>query len=289
MYFEGLRMMKRMLETNVVPTRRTFHALLEGARTQGDLARARWMLVKMVGVGGEAAPDENTLGLVFLTYARYVCPVKQETGVKTVVRKGGKEKVATVEAEVTEPVELTPLASKDDTITLDTPTKPTTSSIDTTTTSSSTSALQILDLLGDSPLFYPGPLPQTSTALLSEAKTLFTQSLSPTSTLFPSLSNPTPFLLNSYLTLLASHSTLPATYDFFNTVYKEKGVEKNRFAWEEMMKKCEGARNRLSGEKVGKEIFEEWLIWDAKMGKEREGWGRNVREMWGGMIRILAL
>jgi len=97
------------------------------------------------------------------------------------------------------------------------------------------------------------------------------------------------------------------------------GVDKNRYSYELMMKRCElGKVNSETVEKA-KKVFEEWLTWSSevspdvldlrkrgeagevieemeieRVGKAAKDWekerrnGRNVAKIWGGMIRVLA-
>lgn len=296
-YFEALRYMRQMLDNNVEPSKHTFHALLEGARRHGDLARARWMLVKMVEVGGKSEPDSNSIGRVLQTYASYKVPVKGGGGAK-------KSKSSI------------PLSSQ-------------VSSSSSTSTSprkknsapepkSFTSTHAILKVMGESSLDYPGPLPQTSEELLLEARILMLQCVSPhvldsniplqsafnerkniTNSLFPNVV-PSTFLLNSYFELLAMHAPFPVTVDFFNHAFVAAGIEKNRFSFERMITQCEMSKNKEHGMKVALETFGEWKEWcsgTSKLAvgegagekrKVKEGEGKNISKMWASMIRNLA-
>ncbi|GAA5875979.1 hypothetical protein JCM1840_006238 [Sporobolomyces johnsonii] len=318
-YFEALRFMRRMLDENVAPSRHTFHALLEGAKRHGDLARARWMLVKMVGVGGALAPDQNSLALVFQTYAAYK-PESRE-------RRARRTKAESTTAAATPRGEG---AADDQPSTR--PSAVLTPAQDPTTippSSSTAGPLAILELLGESSLFYPGPLPKTSAEIIEEAKNLMLQvvgpsvldSSSPTqassqpfeSRTFPSV-RPSTFLLNAYLSILNSHAPFSASVDFFNTAYAALSLPKNRYTFELLMRRSELAKDREEGVRVAKAVFEEWVRWteercpavveaeereleeserrrvqeqQSEWEKERRN-GRNVSKMWGGLIRVLA-
>ncbi|ORY79312.1 hypothetical protein BCR35DRAFT_304725 [Leucosporidium creatinivorum] len=302
-YFEALRLMRQMLDTNVMPSRHTFHAVLEGAMRHGDLARARWMLVKMVGMGGDSAPDPNTMGLVFQTYAAHRPPVSQNKTPRarttaTYPPRPSNDSLAEVTSVegVTSP-EPSPRPPVD---------PPASSSVSASTEEPTPSTTDIIELLGESSLFYPGPLPQTADELLVEARNLMMQCVGadalPPSTddlppshlsLFPAVM-PTPFLLNSYLSVLANHGPFPDLADFFDTTYSKLGVEKNRHAFEKVMEKCETAKNREVGLKVARETFAEWQQWltreveedGVKVPVKRSG--NNISAMWSSMIRVLA-
>jgi hypothetical protein len=276
------------------------------------------MLVKMVGVGGKVQPDQNTLGLVFQTYASY----KPEGGKRM-------EKVR-VTKEVQEPDRPSSILKPEQ----DPANVPLSTSISSSKSNSEDAGpLALIELLGEASLFYPGPLPQTSAQVLEEAQNLMLQIVSPsalglpetgssstssTPTMFPNV-EPSTFLLNAYLSILNSHSTLSASLDFFNKAYEVTEVEKNRYSYELMMKRCElGKVNSETVEKA-KKVFEEWLTWSSevspdvldlrrrgeagevieemeieRVGKAAKDWekerrnGRNVAKIWGGMIRVLA-
>ncbi|GAA5867243.1 hypothetical protein JCM3774_002386 [Rhodotorula dairenensis] len=323
-YYEALRYMRRMLDENVAPSRHTFHALLEGARRHGDLARARWMLVKMIAVGAESSPNETTLALLLQAYAAH----KPET---TAHSPAGEATPGRVEGAVTSPspspegpaqteARLRPsrtLEAQDDPAHLSTRTR---------TAGAPSGALRIIELLGEASLFYPGPLPQTSAEVLQEARSLMLQVVdesvlpsrslsrsSPaaaagearTSSMFPGV-EPSVFLLNSYLAVLNSHGPFSAALDYFAHAFEAASVPKNRYSYELIMRRCELARNKDAAVDSAKKVWEEWLVWsestppptaasDAQARAQmEEEWvqerrnGRHVSKMWGGLIRVLA-
>ena len=317
-YYEALRYMRRMLDENVEPSKYTFHALLEGAKRHGDLARSRWMLVKMVGVGGKVKPDENTIGLVFQCYASY----RPEGGKKKEKLKVTKE----VEASQTDRPSSV-LKPEQDPANV-----PLSSKTASAQKNEDAGPLALIELLGEASLFYPGPLPQTSAQVLEEAQNLMLQIVPPsalglaenessttrTPSMFPDV-RPSTFLLNAYLSNLNSHSTLSASLDFFNKAYEVSGVEKNRYSYELVMKRCELGKVNSEIVENAKKVFEEWIKWSSevcpevedlrkrgvdgeaieemevqRVAKVSEDWekerrnGKNISKMWGGLIRVLA-
>ncbi|GAA5931965.1 uncharacterized protein JCM15063_001087 [Sporobolomyces koalae] len=323
-YYEALRYMRRMLDENVVPSKHTFHALLEGAKRHGDLARSRWILVKMVGLESDAIrPDENTLGLVFQSYASF----KPEKPEKPGRRKEKLEQVVPNKETAERPSRIlkpdqdpanVPLASG--------PSQP--------HNDRDAGPLALIELLGEASLFYPGPLPRTSTHVLQEAQNLMLQIVGPkvlglndaNSTqpiplsMFPDV-RPSTFLLNAYLSILNSHSTLTRSIEFFDTAFERVGIEKNRFSFELIMKRCELGKQASTPEGIerAKKVFEAWTKWSGepcpaveelksrqeqgeaieemeveRVKKEARKWeqerrnGRNISKMWGGLIRVLA-
>lgn len=292
-YFEALRFMRQMLDVNIAPTRRTFNALLEGAAKHGDLARARWILVKMLEIGGEAGPDEHTLGLVFMSYASYK-PTSDQMMAKL---RGGEKKGR---RSVGSPVEVEQEAVGLPTTFVKAP------------PSKAPAPEQLSSLLdSSSTLFYPGPLPETTSKLLLEARNLMVQAVSAAaispvlsalpstdppfiSITFPSV-NPSTFLLNAYLSILTSHAPFPTAVDFFGAVYDRLLLPKNRFSYETIMSACETTRKREMGLEVARGVFREWYDNSVlEMSGEEAGGigslllGKSVSRIWAGMIRILA-
>lgn len=309
-YFEALRFMRQMLDANVNPSKHTFHALLEGARRHGDLARARWMLVKMVEVGGESTPDTNTIGRVFQTYASYKVPIKGPT--KNAIKK--KSSLSSTSSTTT--------SKRSESSTINSNSNRKSSKADPV---SFAGTQTMLEVMGESSLSYPGPLPQTSEELLAEARVLmlqivplsileidsppisaFQQRSNVNNSLFPSVI-PSTFLFNSYLELLAVHAPLPITISFFDHAFETAQVGKNRFTYERMIHQCEMAKNKELGMRTALKTFGEWRDWmgdseKVKLSKARkvegflieeeikvkDGTGKNISNMWGSMIRNLA-
>lgn len=287
-YYEALRYTRRMLDENVAPSRHTFHALLEGARRHGDLARARWMLVKMIAVGAEATPNETTLALLLQTYAAHkpTSPQTQKAGNPTTEVKEVPEGASSPVADEPAQSEAEPrprpartLEAKDDP-----------AQLSSRTTGAPTGALRIIELLGEASLFYPGPLPQTSAEVLAEARNLMLQvvddaalgsrSSAPTllttsaasSSMFPGV-EPSTFLLNSYLAVLNSHAPFAAALDYFHHTFAATDVPKNRYSYELIMRRCELARNKEAAVEAAKKVWEEWLVWSETRSPEAAAHG----------------
>ncbi|GAA5840990.1 hypothetical protein JCM9279_001283 [Rhodotorula babjevae] len=286
-YHEALRFMRRMLDEHVAPSRHTFHALLEGAKRHGDLARARWVLVKMVGVGGDAAPNETTLALVLQTYAAFRppgsrarqapkpdAPSSSGTGSSTAEStstpaRAGED--AVVGAERRRPSAV--LEPKEDPATL--PLAPLRAG------GESSSTLKVIEMLGEASLFYPGPLPETSAEVVAEARNLMLQVvdaavLDPPATdsvsesassaqqrrdgMFPGVT-PSTFLLNAYLAVLNSHAPFSFSFDFFLAAFPRTALAKNRYTFEIMMRRCEIGDVDNARVAQAKQVWEEWVRW----------------------------
>ncbi|BGP14722.1 hypothetical protein JCM10213_002748 [Rhodosporidiobolus nylandii] len=315
-YYEALRYLRRMLDENVRPSRHTFHAVLEGAKRHGDLARARWMLVKMIGIGGDCTPNEKTLALLLQTYAAYR-PESRDRNVRKGrsddARQAGDREAEGAEGEDAKGEEEGGQRRKRPSAVLEPeqdPTNlPTSSSLSPSPSSTSSSTQAVIELLGEASLFYPGPLPTTSAEVAAEAKNLMLQVVEPTvlappssaasadaspapasdanaspaDSMFPSVL-PSTFLLNSYLSVLNSHAPLPSSVAFFSHAYDALALPKNRFTFEVLMRRCELAKDPQGAVRVAKGVFEEWLKWrDEKIpesGEEGEELGQKEREIW---------
>ncbi|GAA5934936.1 hypothetical protein JCM3775_001687 [Rhodotorula graminis] len=286
-YHEALRFMRRMLDEHVAPSRHTFHALLEGAKRHGDLARARWVLVKMVGVGGEAAPNETTLALVLQTYAAFRPPGSRarhaqkpdeppSTGASSSAAdanvsaaRAGDDAAAGVARRRPSAV----LVREEDPAAL--PLAPLRAG------GESASTLKVIEMLGEASLFYPGPLPETAAEVAAEARNLMLQVVDPAVLAPPSavsadepISNPqahrqgmfpgvTPstFLLNAYLAVLNSHTSFSSSLDFFLAAFTRTALAKNRYTFEIMMRRCEIGDVDDARVAQAKQVWEEWVRW----------------------------
>ncbi|GAA97166.1 uncharacterized protein L969DRAFT_42498 [Mixia osmundae IAM 14324] len=85
-YYEGLRLMREMLSLGLAPDRLTYEALLQGTTKHKDLARARWIFLRMMQ-GAQAGdtsltPDQYTLSTLLKTYATYRPPDRRAPGLK---------------------------------------------------------------------------------------------------------------------------------------------------------------------------------------------------------------
>lgn len=219
---EGVRVMR------FAPDRYTFNALLQGCARNRDLARARWVLAEMIrttlplfdeemrkGLKREEVvelvakrPGEETMCHVMHCYAAYFPPVKRDsmqitppsnasTSRETPQKKQVDQRNADQPSIPTPNVEVT---TQNPTSQLQKTQNP--SNEEETT---SEEAAQIFSAL----------VPQTSSDLISEARSLFARVLadqphspSPTSKMVEGplgAVTPTTRLINSYLTVLASH------------------------------------------------------------------------------------
>ncbi|KAK4058449.1 hypothetical protein OIO90_000608 [Microbotryomycetes sp. JL221] len=287
-YFEGLRLMKQMLNDNVEPSRYTFNALLEGSRRHGDLARARWMLVRMCAIAHDnVKPDSNTLGLVFQTYATYQPPVRQigRLTTNTNTKQQQEPQGTTIAQSVESSKEDDNMASSIPSVDQETPLLPSTKDV--------IRLFQNDSIVAD--LTYPGPLPQTTVELVNEAWTLLSQCVDrrilrvdakhddgcnqPFET-NPSFSRviPTPFLLNSFQSVLESHAPFNDVVEFYDMAWTRLNVSRNRFTFEQMMERCETAKNRDKGLEVARRVFQDWQSWFKQQQQQQQQQQAQVDE-----------
>jgi hypothetical protein len=262
----------------------------------------------MVDIGGDSAPDPNTMGLVFQSYASFKA-VKESSKLSKSERKGLAE-VGPAPA----------LSGQNDGPSIargiESDSKVATGAI--RQERNPPSGLLLSDLLGDSTLFYPGPLPRTSEEVVIEARNLLEQCLgkidmyqqgsAPTlaahsdSSQFPAVF-PTPFLLDSYLLMLGEHAPFTHFIDFYRNAFRLASVPKTRFVYEQAIHRCGRAKNRDVGLAFAREVFKEWQDWDGgvlagetdddghtskAVARHTGKTGRNISRMWGSMIRNLA-
>jgi len=242
------------------PGNKTLYALLEGAKRVRDLARTRWILAEMVkwssdnpsqtantGEGGLRV-DENTMMHVFHAYASYKPPFRRAAAVL-----------------------------KDD---LKSPTE---SSLGESEVSKETSTDHIL-AVEKQPAFLHIP-PQSRPEILAEAKALFTRILEDTgenghqtqenSTIFAHKAfenvKLTPRLLNSYLSIYYSHSSLAVSEKLFRSIFEDLSVPRNARSYVEALERCTlspKGHSRTAAFAFAKYL---WAAWE-----EREVGGPNT-------------
>ncbi|GLB44191.1 hypothetical protein LshimejAT787_1601210 [Lyophyllum shimeji] len=283
---EAFRLAKQMLdahrnargESAFAPSRRTFCALLEGAKRVGDLARARWILAQMIAEqrskDGERAVEnvnEEVMMHVFHAYASYRPPFK----------RGDVRSVKDL-----------PAASKHH--------------------DSGASAEQVpaqaasVEAHDQTPAFTQVP-PQSSTEVIHEVQVLFDRILNDTG-LRP-LADPThddlplqekfkdveltPRLLNSYLSVYYRHGTLETARDLYRQVFDEYKVSRTGRTYVEALERCAIARRgheRTVALEFGEEVWAQWQTLEIA-GQEggRPLSGRTIEKAHIAMIRLLAL
>lgn len=250
---EAFRLAKEMLDshrdakgkTAFRPTRKTFCALLEGAKRIGDLARARWILAEMIrGVDsqGHAESDttvnEEVMMHVFHAYAAYKPPFVRS---------------------------IAPV-SKDDVK----------AEAESSTVESSPPVPEISD-----PAFTHIP-PQSRQEVTYEASVLFHRILVdtgrserhaeeslPTERKFQHVTLTTR-LLNSYISVFYRHSTLETSRDMFWKLYDDLGIERSALTYVEALERCARAKNGRERQLALQFIEELWTKWETMESSKRD-------------------
>lgn len=91
-YHEALRLLKELLERGFQPEKDIFNCILEGARSRGDIGRAKWILANMLQISSRLplldpkenplAPDYKIFNSLFLTAATYRPPNPRKKDIK---------------------------------------------------------------------------------------------------------------------------------------------------------------------------------------------------------------
>ncbi|KAJ2919581.1 hypothetical protein MD484_g823, partial [Candolleomyces efflorescens] len=288
---EAFRLARQMLDSHrdahgqsaYRPDRKTFCALLEGAKRIGDLARVRWILAEMTksqeGLEEVNAPldsgvNEEVMMHVFNAYAAFKPPFIRA---KTVVLDSPVAKARNPEA-----VQAQQASSQ---------------------ASSESEEGSTGDIVPDdnpSPRFSHIP-PQTHSEVLGEVKFLF-QSIRDSQGLPDSKFRGvkiTPRLITAYLSVFYNHSSLRASSDIFRTLFEEVGVPRTARAYVEALERCANARKtRDSGSErdyalsFAEELWRDWVLLEANgkhPGTEKRLDARTIERANAAMIRVLTL
>ncbi|KAH6912093.1 hypothetical protein BKA70DRAFT_825447 [Coprinopsis sp. MPI-PUGE-AT-0042] len=291
---EAFRLARQMLDSHrnaqgisaYRPDRKTFAALLEGAKRIGDLGRVRWILAEMTrnqeGLEALNAPtnaevDEEIMLHVFNAYGAYKPPfVRAATKIV-------KEDAATTAA-----------PSQEDTLSESSPEASTTTDV-------------ILD--ESRPSFAHIP-PQTHEELIQEVNFLFdsikeAQSLPRTELNHSETIAPhkfrnvqlTPRLATAYLSVLYAHSSLHKCREAFWSIFSDLRLQPPLRAYLEAIERCastkknkDGGRERLLALKFADELWKEWFVIE-RAGKYQGTTvdARTIERVNAAMIRVLTL
>ena len=265
-YVRGLEYLRQMLDLGFKPSRKTLHSVLEGAKRVGDLARARWIYLKLVQEGTEdRAMKVNSVStvLLFQTYATYKPPRQKDTlfPSRADTDPVAKEEVTNIPASARSEGDASPLTRSD---TVD----------------------------------FPGPMPLNATQVFDQAHNLMVRiavaqgkQLGPVpetneddADIFTDVEL-TPFLLNCYLLAVGAHSPFAKALPIHQTLFASCGVEKDGHSYKTTMEFCETPRNKAAGLAAAREFFQEWQTWS----QAQESTGNTQAEaVWSSMIRNLA-
>jgi hypothetical protein len=269
---EAFRLAKQMLDSHrdargnsaFAPDRRTFCALLEGAKRIGDLSRARWILAEIVngrrdenGAVQSEGVNEEVMVHVFHTYAAYRPPFT-----RTLAQKVADAKLASPQAR---------LASSD--------------------SSAHDQNGHVTATKYPSASFTHIP-PQSRAEIIQEVKSLFERILQNTGRdvdLDPNFEDVFPVdnkfggvkftarLLNSYLSVYYKHSSLEASRDLFRSLFNTYEVPRTARTYVEALERC-GVARRGHERIVAVEFSDElWAQWQTVEDAGEDGRPLNAR------------
>ncbi|KAF8064092.1 hypothetical protein FPV67DRAFT_1782444 [Lyophyllum atratum] len=290
---EAFRLAKQMLDAHrnaqgdsaFTPSRRTFCALLEGAKRVGDLARARWILAQMIaeqkgtsGTSGLEPVNEEVMMHVFHAYASY-CPPFKRSAVRSV-----KEILDTPH-----PNDASPSAELSSTAPEQRPTRTTgLEGYERTPSFTRIPPQSGREVINEVQILFEGILFDTGLKTLSDP----TGDASPLRRRFGNVAL-TPRLLNSYLSVHYRHGSLETAYDLYRQVFDECKASRTGRTYVEALARCAIARRgheRVVASKFAEEVWAQWQILE-ETGKdgERALSGRTIEKAHVAMIRLLSL
>lgn len=233
------------------PSRKTFCALLEGAKRLGDLERARWILAEMVRNSKESEDmiDEEVMMHIFHAYTSYTPPFT-----RSLVRI----------------VEDTPSVTKE--------------AVDFSERSTDVA------LEEQAPMFGPLP-PQSRDQVITEAEALFYQIIeesgAETLPLVPRFHHVqlSQRLVNSYLSVHYRHSSLEKARQLFWSLFEEVNVKRSPRSFSEALQRCAFSfkHERQEALRFAGEIMTKWEA------LEEQASARLIETVYSNHIRLLTL
>ena len=294
---EAFRLAKEMLDGNrdahgnpaFTPDRKTFCALLEGAKRTGDLAKVRWILAEIVALGlrvarGDVrnlvAVDEEIMMHVFHAYATYRTPFVRASA-------------PLVEHDGAAPSDAETPASADSNVTATRPVNE----------GEATGGQERLELPAESRTdHFTAILPQSHAEVLYETCALFARIVrtaspdeDPMLHAF-SLVKLTPRVLNAFLSVHYAHALFGESVQLYRTIFAEHGVEKNAWTPVEALERASRAKRgpeRVDSLKFAREVWADWQpmeeAWWRREGRnEARVDARLVERAYVAMIRVLS-
>jgi hypothetical protein len=285
---EAFRLAKQMLDAHrdargtsaFRPDRKTFCALLEGAKRLGDLARARWILAEMVkGHGrGESSVDvdevnEEVMMHIFHAYAAYRPPFRRTTALLVDQQQASQHTLS--------------------------------SSPDSSRTADQVQRSNIA-ISKSTPTFTHIP-PQSQSEVIQEVKLLFaniledtgldprhnSENILPNDKKFKNV-RLTPRLLNSYLSVYYNHSSLETSRELFWGLFDKHRILRSARVYVEALERCGNTKRGHSRELSLSFAEEIWAGWQAleDFGQDANGRalsGRIIERAHIAFIRVLTL
>ncbi|KAI1787345.1 hypothetical protein LXA43DRAFT_714629 [Ganoderma leucocontextum] len=297
---EAFRLAKEMLDGNrdaygnpaFTPDRRTFCALLEGAKRIGDLAKVRWILAEIVALGlrvtrGDVRDlvvvNEEIMTHVFHAYAAYRTPFIRASA--PLVEQNGD---APSDAETPVSAEAQGAESA--------ATKP--EDVGQTTAEQEQTGLPI----APEAHHFTAILPQSHAEVLYEARALFARTVHTASPREDPMLQAfdrvelTPRLLNAFLSVHYAHALFGESTQLYRTLFAEHGVGKNAWTHVEALERAARAKRgaeRQDSLKFAREVWAEWQpmeeAWWRREGRnEARVDARLVERAYVAMIHVLS-
>ena len=300
---EAFRLAKEMMDGHrdaygnsaFIPDRRTFTALLEGAKRMGDLAKVRWILAEIVAESLRAARgdvrdavvvDEKIMTHVFHAYAAYKPPFNRAATVLVDPGSSSAEQSTSASTSQDSPQSSSPSVASTEQAAPEVP-------------------------VATVPQF-TSLLPQSHPEVVGEARVLFARILNDAApALRSSLHNsdladssmPHAFqnvtlsarLLNAFLSVHYTHALFDEGAQLYRTIFSELGVEKNPWTYVEALERSAFARRgeRKQALKFAREVWGEWCLIEEKWRMREETAirleARLIERAYAAMIRVLSL
>lgn len=296
---EGFRLAKEMLDGHrdaygnptFTPDRKTFCALLEGAKRIGDLAKVRWILAEIVAlvlrvtrgdVRDLVVVDEEIMTHVFHAYAAYKTPfIRASAPLVEQTREALLDAEATVSAE-----------AQHTTVMVTEPTNDGEAIVEQGPESS----------IAPQTSHFTAILPQSHVEVLYEAHALLARVVRTASPgedpMLQAFSHVelTSRLLNAFLSVHYTHALLGESTQLYHTLFAEYGVAKNAWTYVEALERAARANRgpeRADSLKFAREVWAEWQpleeAWWRREGRNQARLdARLVERAYVAMIRVLS-
>lgn len=261
-YASALDFSRQMIDAGFEPGPGCLHALLEGAKRHGDLARARWIVAHMASSG---CFNSVALAHLFQTYASYKIPTPQSFKSVDSALDPALRSPATKDTTVQE-------AAESLTTSFPGPMPQTSAEVLRQTIQIMASVLDVHGL-------------SAKAALQSEQQpNLLAESDPSQAAMYKSVRLDT-FLINSFLLAVGPHTRFQHFCDLSEQLLKESGVLANGQTYRLRMEACEKPGNTAIGAQKADAIFSEWGVWSRKQPRTVDCCTQAV---WTSMIRSLA-
>lgn len=246
-----------MIDAGFEPTPESLMALLEGAKRNGDLARARWIVSQLASMD---ALSSVSLGNLFQAYGSYPIP--------RVPRFASSQPQQQQEQQQ----ESTELTLEDDDAQQTTFPGP----MPRSSQAVPQQLVQLMAALLQSKGVPPADALAATNVPLPAKEQLQQDSLYARVKLDA-------FLINSWLLAFGHHSTFATFASVSSRLLQSTGVRPNGHTWKLRLEACEKPKDAARGAEEAVGLFKEWQAWHADRGADRE-----TQAVWTATIRSLA-